>query len=520
MPRPQPPARPNTAVARLDTNQLGVSAVVYFVLSAATPLTVIAGVATTGFAVTGIIGLPVAFIMIGGLLALFCVGYVSMARDVAYAGAFYTYLARGLGRPAGVGGAWVALAGYNALQVGLYGVIGSAATPLLQGWFGISVPWWVVALCAWAIVAGLGQLSIELNGRVLAVLLLAEIAVILLFDLVNVGNPANGTIQLDTLNPAALVEPGAGAILALAVLGFIGFEGAVVYSEHARDPHRTVKIASYVAVGVITGLYTFSFWAMSVATGPDQIVGQSQAYGPELFFQLAGNHLGSVIVDIARALFVTSVLAAAISFHNTICHYIFALGREGVLPPVFGRVRPKTGAPRFASYCQSAIGLIVIGLFALTGWDPLIGLFYGLGTAGGLGVLLLITATSIAILFYLLRHPAWDTVFHRIIAPFIAAILLVGVVVVVVGNFGTLLGVEPTSPLRWAIPLMFLVIAVGGVIWALVCRQLWPETYKKIGLAGKSATADSTNDMSDGEVPAEPDFEWKQDEPNPLRRFP
>jgi amino acid transporter len=103
----------------LATDRLGVAAVVFFVMSAATPLTVVAGVVTTGYAVTGITGLPIAFIVIGAVLALFCVGYVSMARHVANAGAFYAYISHGLGRPAGVAGAWIALVAYNALQVGL-----------------------------------------------------------------------------------------------------------------------------------------------------------------------------------------------------------------------------------------------------------------------------------------------------------------------------------------------------------------------------------------------------------------
>ena len=34
-----------------------------------------------------------------------------------------------------------------------------------------------------------------------------------------------------------------------------------------------------------------------------------------------------------------------ISFHNTTARYIFALGRERVLPPVFGRTGLRTGAP-------------------------------------------------------------------------------------------------------------------------------------------------------------------------------
>ena len=67
------------------------------------------------------------------LLALFSVGYVAMSRHITNAGAFYTYVTHGLGRPAGVGAAWMALLAYNALQVGFYGIIGAAAAPLLGG---------------------------------------------------------------------------------------------------------------------------------------------------------------------------------------------------------------------------------------------------------------------------------------------------------------------------------------------------------------------------------------------------
>lgn len=505
-----PRGRSSNVSMALAADRLGVPAVVFFVMSAATPLTVVAGVVTTGYAVTGITGLPVAFVVIGAVLALFCVGYVSMARRVANAGAFYAYISRGIGRPIGVAGAWVAVIAYNALQVGLYGVIGAATTPLLQAWFGIDVAWWVVALAAWAIVAVLGLQHVDLNGRVLAVLLVTEVAVIVLYDLVFVANPAGGELRFDTLDPSALFQPGVGAILALGVLGFVGFEGAVVYSEEARDPHRTVRVASYVAVGVIAGLYTLSAWAMSVATGPDQIVAQSQTQSSELIFTLAGAHLGTTMVDVGHALFVTSVLAAMISFHNTTARYVFALGRERVLPEVLGRTSPRTSSPKLGSLIQTGFGLLVIAVYAAAGWDPVVHLFFWGGTTGGLGVLALTATTAVAIVVYFLRHPDQDTVWRRLIAPILAALALITVLVLALVNFDVLLGVDPSSPLRWGIPSAYLVIAVLGVIWALVLNLHRPDIYRAIGLGAKSATASTTTPAA---VPDEPDFDWTKEHP-------
>lgn len=411
-------SRPSNVSSALASGRLGIPSVVFFVLSAAAPLTVVAGVVTTGFAVTGVTGIPLAFLLIGAVLALFSVGYVAMARHTANAGAFYAYVSRGLGRPAGVGAAWVALIAYNALQVGLYGAVGAAAAPVLDQMFGIGEPrWWVIALIAWAVVAGLGVLRVDINGMVLAVLLLTEIAIIVAFDLADLLSPAGGSVSLETLAPSNLFVPGVGAILVLAATGFTGFESAVVFSEESKDPKRTVPVATYLSVAIIAGLYALSAWAMTVATGPDKIVESSQAEGVGLIFVLADGNLGGTFVSIGQVLFLTSVLAAMISFHNTTARYTFALGRERVLPALFGRTAPRTGAPRAASIAQSVLGLVVIAVYAIAGWDPLVQLFYWGGTGGGFGVLLLITATSIAVIAFFARNPSGESGWHRMIAP-------------------------------------------------------------------------------------------------------
>ena len=131
--------------------------------------------------------------------------------------------------------------------------------------------------------------------------------------------------------------PGVGAVLVLAILGFVGFESAVVFSEESKDPKRTVPLATYLSVAIIAGLYALSSWTMTVAVGPDQIVAEAGEQSVELIFNLAAAHLGDTAVTIGQVLFLTSVLAAMISFHNTTARYTFALGRERVLPAVFGQ---------------------------------------------------------------------------------------------------------------------------------------------------------------------------------------
>ena len=481
----------------LASNRLGVPAVVFFVISAATPLTVVAGVVTTGFAVTGIIGLPIAFVAMALLLALFSVGYVAMSRHITNAGAFYTYVTHGLGRPAGVGAAWMALFAYNALQVGLYGIIGAAAAPLIADWFGIEVSWWVIALVAWAIVGTLGVLRVDINGAVLAVLLLTEIAIILIYSFSYLTIPAGGEITFDTLSIANLFETGVGALLVLAVLGFVGFEASVVYSEESRNPRRTVQLATYVSVAIIAVVYTLSSWAMSVATGPDGIVPFTQEAGPGTIFALADMSLGGPWVRIGEVLFATSVLAAMISFHNTCARYGFALGRERVLVGALGQTSPRSGAPIVASLIQSAIGLAVIVIYAIAGWDPVLYLFFTIGVTGGFGVLVLITVTSIAVVAFFAREPSGENAWRRMIAPVLAAILLVITVFFGVVEYDFLLGLPDPEPLRWILPAIYVVLFLLGVWWARFLKSSRPEVYEMIGRGANAATGQSVLDMAD-----------------------
>lgn len=484
---PTPPSNVSLALAE---DRLGVPSVLFFVMSAATPLTVVAGVVTAGYASTGLIGIPLAFVVIGVVLALFSVGYVAMARHLVNAGAFYAYISQGLSRPLGVGCSWIALIAYNSLQVGLYGFVGVAAQPLLREWFSLDVKWWVIALVAWVIVGLLGMQQVDVNGKVLAVLLITEVAVIVVYSLADLGNPAGGSISFDTLAPANLFGSGTGALLALGVLGFVGFESSVVFSEEARDPQRTVPTATYLSVGLIAALYAFGSWAMSVATGPGQIVDRSQptADGSELIFNLAGAHMGSWIVTIGHTLLVTSILAAAISFHNTTARYAFALGRERVLSAALGRTSHRTGSPVVGSIIQSIIGLVVIISFAIGGWDPFFQLFFWGGVSGGLGVLTLIFLTSIAVIAFFARNPSGENAWRRAIAPVLATVSLAIVLFLALKNFGTLLGVADDHPLRWGVPIAYVIIAGLGIVWGLVLRSTRPDVYATIGLGARSAT--------------------------------
>lgn len=478
--------------ATLARSRLGVWPLVWIVMAAAAPLTVVAGGATAGYAVTGITGIPLGYVVVALILAVFSVGYVAMTRKIVNAGAFYTYITLGLGRPAGVGASFVAVAAYNLMQTGLYGGFGVVAQDFAAAHLAVQGPWWVWAMGAWAVIGFLGGRRIDLNSRVLAVLLIAEMAVAVVFAVVHVGHPAGGTVDLTTLSPDNLFTAGLGAALVTAIAGFVGFEGTAVFSEESKDPQRTVARATYLALAIIGVLYAFCAWAMSVATGSEQIVARATADGSQLIFNLAAPHVPAVLLTLGQLLFVTSLFAALLAFHNTAARYFYSLGREGVLPDVLGRTSPRTRAPIFGSLLQTVIGIIVISVYAIAGWDPFTRMFFWLTVLGGLGVLVLMTATSVAVLAYFAHAPNRADVGagRGVVAPALATVALGGVLWVTLVQTATLLGVDPTSPLRWQLPGIFAVAAVLGVAWALVLRARRPGTYAVIGLGANAVVAE------------------------------
>jgi amino acid transporter len=487
--------RPGTVSASLAKDRLGVSAVIMFAMTAAAPLLVVGGLVEAGWAGTGVSGLPLAFVLIGVVLAVFAVGYVAMARHVVNAGAFYSYIALGASKPLGVGASFIALLAYNMLQVGLYGIFGVVAQGFFDEKFSVHASWWVYALVGWAIVALMGALRVDINSKIIGVLLAVEIVVVLIFDVADLAHPYKSSFALSTFAPHSLFQGGlfgaAGVAFAIVVTAFVGFEAAPVFSEESRHARRTVPAATYLAITVMGGIYMLTTWAMSVAVGAGNVVGRAQSDGPDMIFNVANKEggLGSFVVDLGHILLITSVFAAMVSYHNSVARYSFALGREGVLPRVMGATRPRTGAPLFASATQSVVAVIVIAVFAIEGWDPLAKLFFWGGTNGGFGILVLLVGTSLSVIKFFARDGRGETAWTRVIAPLVATIALGYVLYVTTKSYNLLLGVGGHDSTRWVLPGLYLIVGVIGVLWALFLRTARRDVYDAIGLGASSGTS-------------------------------
>jgi amino acid transporter len=486
------PVAPGMAGRSLGTGKL-----TFFVISASAPMTVLAGGVVVTLAVTGNVGTPLSFLLLGAALALFVVGYAAMTRYIDNAGAFSSYIAQGLNGAWGVAGSAVAWVAYNTIQIGLYGLFGAMTAMFAEAHFALTWSWWVWSLLMWAVIALLGVLNIDLSAKVLGVLLIAEVAAVLLFDVAAFGHPAGNTVSFAGLSPGNLFSDGLGGVLAFGIAAFVGIESAAVYSEEARNPQRTIARATYIGVAITAVLYALSSWAMTVTVGPDQVVATAQDPAGGLPFSVIAQHFGEGFATAANVLFLTSITAALLSFHSVVARYTFSMGHERVLPSWAATTSRRTAAPVAGSLLQSVLAAVVVGVFAVLGRDPVTELFTWLSYIAAVGVILLMLGTSVAVIGYFNRRPDnAETLWQRLIAPALAVLALGGILVITAANSDSVLGAEAGSALTYVLPGIVAAAAVIGVIWGYVIKSSRPDVYDGIGGGGVQDGATGLSGLS------------------------
>ncbi len=451
---------------------LSTSRIVFLVIAAAAPLASLIGNLPVALGRGNGEGTPGAFAIAGVTLLCFAVGYAAMSRRIVNTGAFYTYITEGLGTGAGIGAAYTAVIAYLTFTMALAAFFGYF-THLVLGQIGINGAWPLYGGIGIALVAVLGYRSIDFSAIFVGILMLAEVGILAVFDgSVIAAKGIVSALPADALAPHLVFTPGLGVSLMVAFTCFLGFESAALYGEEARDPKRSIPIATYTAVIVIAVFYLFTAWAAVGALEPDNISARANTEGGELMFTVFTRYGGEVLTDIMGVLLCFSLLATYLALHNAASRYVFALGRAGLLPHWFGDANLQSGAPSRASGAVSVMTLFAVAPFALSGLDPFqagVPVLFGFGS---FGIIFLQAFTAVAIVVYLRRmggEPLWVMT-----AAWLGAIGLIGALIFVALNFRFL--AISQAPIVGLLPFVFPMILLGGFgIGTLIRRAERPE---------------------------------------------
>jgi amino acid transporter len=461
----QPPDRDHHQLRR---NSLGLIAVTFMVISAAAPLTGVAGAVPIAFLLGNGVGVPATFALMTLVMLAFSAGYVAMSRHVRNAGAFYAYAARGLGGLWGGASAYIALVAYNALQFGLIGLLGGVAAGVFAG-LGVALPWWAWSLGAVLLVGVLGYRQVDLSAKVLVVLVALEYLIVFVVDFAIIGAGGAHGLSVNVFDPSALVSGSLTAAVLFCLGSFMGFEATTIYAEEAREPDKTIPRATFLSVLLIGAFFVFTTWLMIAGAGVQELIPSLKALGDptDFFFTLAARYVGGPVPAIAGVLLVSSLFAAVSAFHNYIARYSYVAGREGLLPAACGRTHRVFESPHVGSVVQTVGALCAVALFAGLRLDPVLNMFTWISQVGVLGVLGMMTVTSVAVVVFFRRQGEKPTM-RTFVLPVLSGLVMLALFIYVFLHFGDLTG---TRGGLLGVVLPSAIPAAGFVGWLVAARM-------------------------------------------------
>lgn len=471
---------------RTLSGSLGATAIVFMVVAAASPLTVIGGAAPLGILLGNGAGFPALYAISAVILLLFAVGLAAMSRHIPKPGAFFTYVGYGLGRSNGLAAAWLAMLTYTTIQVSVYGYIGFILSYTLETYTAIALPWWLFALLVIGLVGILGYRHIDLSSKVLGVLLIAEVGIVAVLVAAVVFSGGADGLSLAPFEPANVVSGSPGVGLMFAIAAFIGFEATAIFRDEAKDPDKTIPRATYMAVIGIGLFYTLASWGLVMAWGPDAVLDEAAADPGSLILRTMATYLGATGEIITNVLLITSMFACVLSFHNVVTRYQHSMAGAGVLPDRLASVHHAHLSPHVSSIVQTLTSVVLIAVFALFQLDPVLAVFTWFAGVATLAIAILMALTSVAVIVYFVKTRKDTRLWNTVVAPGLGFVGLVLSAALIVAYFPIMVGDVDAegSPvfggLSWFLLALVVVFPVAGYLQAAWIKARRPAAYAKL----------------------------------------
>jgi amino acid transporter len=548
----QPPATQATTgdidvdkanVDKLHKNAIGLPGVLYFCLAGSAPISAMLFNVPSMTAQAGAAA-PLAFLLSGIGLMLLGVAIVYLSRRLTSAGGFYTWVRHSLGKRTAFQAGWLMLGGYALFEAALLAAFGSYTNSSFATYLHVSLPggWVAFALLAGVLIFLLSYFDVKWSVYAMVPFLLLEVGVLVVLDIaISVHGGATGHDLLHTFTiaganpivsgrhfiPTTLAPAndkltaapggllGVGVAMALGVQTWIGFEGGAVYGEEARNPRRAVPIAIFAVVAFLTLLYTWTSYSAVIGYGWTNVVSQfgNLSGNPTPYYPLADTYVpGGLLKALMIVSISTSSLACGLAFHNGMVRYFYAMGREGILPTVFGKTHPVYRSPYIATIAQSLFSILLMIAFAFViqkaNADGSVSYALGIGDGkvysqvdgiypytwlaitGTIAFLAVYIMVNMASPIFALRYErrSFNLLTH-IVAPVVSTLVLLLPLVSIImpaipgplGSYFTNLGFAATPfPLN-ILPLLIIVWVIAGLIYSTWLARTAPERYESMG---------------------------------------
>lgn len=241
------------------------------------------------------------------------------------------------------------------IGTGIFFLLGSAvpeAGPAVIVSFAVAAAAAALTALCYALVRGAKESAV-----VNTVMVLVKLAVLALFVVVGVTGFDSGNLQ--PFAPMGIA--GIGTAAATVFFAFIGLDAVSTAGEEVREPRRTLPPAIVGALVVVTTMYILVA-VVGVGAQPWPAFEGQRAGLSVILRDVTGAGWPAVLLSAGAVLSIVSVTLVVLYGQSRI---LYTMGRDGMLPPAFRRVSPRSGTPVFSTVLTGGFVAVLAAVFPL-----------------------------------------------------------------------------------------------------------------------------------------------------------
>ncbi len=410
----------------------------------------------------GPLGLMLAFLFNGIVTSLTGLSYAELASARPAAGGGYTWAKEALARVYGFYAGWISWFSHSvacSLYAVLFGtfflaLLEMAGLPVSKGvvlWGLTGEQLAVKLIAALAVLAFIfinvrGSSETGLVGNIITGFKMLVLALLVGFGLkamLNLPNWADNFLH----DPSPLPHGLSGVFLAMGLtfVAFEGYEVIVQSAEEVKNPIRNIPRAIFLSIGIVVVFYlTVAFVAVGAVvqqTGlPNWMyLGQN---GERAMIETARAIMpyGALIMTLGGLASTTSALNATIFSSSRVS---FAMGRDGDLPALFGRIHSRNKTPHWAIWLS---GLLIISMAVLLPIEDV-------ASGASITFLLLFLLVNAALIRMRTTHPNLERPFRVPLVPWLQYLTIAI-------QLGLAVHLATLSPIAWVVTLVWLALGI------------------------------------------------------------
>lgn len=385
--------------------------------------------------------------------------YVRMSKEFPIAGSVYSYVQRGLNPHVGFISGWMIMLDYCIVPALLYTMVANWGVMLVPG-----SPWWlwVIVFLAFNTFVNIRGVSLTrgIDFVIFAIEIIAVIAFVALGCNFILGGGGAGEFNADPIWQPEVVTPTfIAAGISIAALNFLGFDGISTLAEETHEPEKNIGRGIIIALLIIIVCFSVQTYIASLIQ-PDWMSWDEEHANNAFFYgcQLIG---GDIFMKIMLVINIVAVgIANIMNAQLAASRLLYSMGRDGVIPRIFGKVHPKYQTPWVGSLFIGVVALILVGILGMA----------DLATLVNFGALFSFIVLNFAVFWYFFikqKRRSFGDIVKYVVCPWIG----IAILVYVFTGF---------QALTWGMGLTWLVI---GLIVAAVKSKGFkevPEAFKHL----------------------------------------